>query len=219
MLQHDGDKWDWVWLDSISLFQDVGLDDVYLTAVKAKESLAAQRERARYGPDRGEYRINMFRLEQMIRHWVGEEIFNLGVTAHPFWYTDPESDDANAAMMPWIQGKNMSPKICGYMNIVGYMRVKEVTRGKNTKMVRELHTNKTERYYAKCQFRGAFGEDGRVSNPTMPELVQAINAVRTPARRRRRTRREQRAQRSRSSSSISWQSLEPSTGRQSFAGS
>lgn len=183
MLRHDGSKWDWVWLDSISLFQDVGLDDTYAAAVDR-----AGPARAKYGPDRGEYRVNMWRLEQFVRHTVGAEQFNFGITAHSFWAALPSDESPESSreqLMPWIQGKAMPQKICGYMNVVGYMEVKtrKTPRG-GERTVRLMHTNKTDRWYAKNQFTGAFGDSGVITNPTMPDIIKAINDVRPKQARR-----------------------------------
>jgi hypothetical protein len=190
-LRHEGHEWDWVWWDSVSLTQDIGLDDVYEGVLDQKGGRSGAR--ARFGPDRGEYRVNMWRLEQFVRHTVGSGGFNFGITAHSFWYTDPESDTPTSQLMPWIQGKAMPQKICGMMNIVGYMEVKQRTVRGEEKLARIIHFNKTDRWYAKCQFKlptgePVFGDSGTVVNPTMPKLMEAIQKSRV--RRGRRTRRE-----------------------------
>lgn len=177
-LRHEGDVWDWVWLDSISLFQDAGLDDRYAAAVEQKPSRAGQ------GPDRPEYRTNMWRLEQWVRHTVGAEMFNFGITAHPFWMIVPSNEAPEESMeklMPWIQGKSMPQKICGYMNVVGYY---EVSGTKDDPNRRLLYTNANYRYYAKDQFN-ALG--GKMVNPTMPKIIDAITEARAGARPRRAT--------------------------------
>lgn len=199
-LRHDGDEWDWAWLDSISLMQDFGLDDVYEGTLDGKgpKGSVARAAREKFGPDRGEYRVNMWRLEQWIRHTVGSASFNFGVTAHPFWY-EPQDDDLAPYLMPWIQGKNMPNKICGMMNLVGYyhLQTREV-RGE-TKTSRVLRTNKDTSWYAKNQFKlpdgsGVFGDNGTLVNPTIPKMVEAIQegrkaATATRTRRRPATRR------------------------------
>jgi len=187
-LRHEGESWDWVWIDSISLLQDIGLDDVYESAIDSKGGRSGAR--ARFGPDRGEYRINMWRLEQFIRFAVGASLFNMGVTAHSFWFTDPEL--GNTQLMPWIQGRAMPQKICGMMNLVAYMEVvRREVRGQ-TRESRVLRVNKTERYYAKCQFKTPTGEPvfdgGSIYNPTMPEIATALGRKSTASRSRRGTR-------------------------------
>ncbi len=206
-LRHEGDQWDWVWVDSISLLQDIGLDDVYTTMLDSKGPVGSQARahRERFGPDKGEYRINMWRLEQFVRYAVGARMFNLGITAHSFWY-EPQDSEIPAALWPWVQGKMMPQKICGMMNVVGFMevRTKEVRGEKRN--IRQIRTNKTEEFYAKCQFKlpdargqfkmdgpSVFGNNGTMVNPTMPKVVEAISKGRVVAEdaeqpRRRRTR-------------------------------
>jgi hypothetical protein len=74
--------------------------------------------------------------------------------------------------MPWVQGKQMSAKLSGYMNIVSFMDV-------NSKGARVLHTSSTDRYYAKDQFDAI--EGGKLVNPTMPKLLAAIEEKRGAA--------------------------------------
>lgn len=163
-LRMEGSKYAWVWLDSISLWQDFGLDDLFESAVQRKK------ERALFGPDKGEFGINMFRIGAMFRHLVGPDTFNFGFTAHPAVLASPDLDDDGdpiEKLMPWVQGKNMSPKLCGYMNLVCFME----RAGTNKKRV--LRSQSDERYYAKDQF-DAFGEKGLLWEPTMPKVMKAI---------------------------------------------
>lgn len=163
-LRHEGGKYDWVWVDSWSLLQDVLLDDLFETAVAEKPA------RRRYGADKQEYGINMFRIGSWMRHVVGPDAFNLGFTAHPAVLASPDLDedgDPVEKLMPWIQGKNMSPKLCGYMNVVAFME------GVGKKRRRVIKTNSDERFYAKDQF-DALGEDGSLLDPTMPKLLDLI---------------------------------------------
>jgi len=178
-LRHEPDAYDWVWLDSISLFQDVGLDDVFAAAIERNPA------RRKYGPDKGEYGVNMSRLAEWVRFVVGSNTFNFGITAHPIPMIDPVED--GLILMPWVQGKQMAEKMCGYMNAVAYL---EVRRNKAGKRYRVIHTQATEDYYAKDQF-DAF-EDGKMINPTMAKIMAAIDKTRiipTRPRARRTTRR------------------------------
>lgn len=164
-------EYGWVWLDSASLFQDHGLDDIW------EELLVRKPDRKKHGLDKGEYGVNMHRLGQWVRQMVGLPGFNFGICAHSFHW-----EDGDNRLWPFIQGKNMPAKICGYMNIVAYMEVKQ---GK-----RVLRLEETEEYFARDQF-DAFGK-GRVVEPTMPKIMSAIDAVRpsnkqTKGRRRKAT--------------------------------
>jgi hypothetical protein len=183
-LRHTPDAYEWVWLDSISLFQDIGLDDVFAAAIERTPA------RRKYGPDKGEYGLNMSRLAEWVRFIVGANTFHFGITAHPIPMIDPVDD--GLILMPWVQGKQMAEKICGYMNMVCYMEVRErKQRGKTTRY-RVLHSQATEDYYAKDQY-DAF-EDGTLTNPTMAKVMAAIGGSSRPtprsagtARRRRTT--------------------------------
>lgn len=177
--QHEGDTYDWIWLDSISLFQDIGLDDIWAGVIAQKPG------RREYGLDRGEYRVNMWRLQEWIRHMVGCEMFNFGVTAHSFWgemTTEDDPDTRVTKLMPWVQGKAMPQKIAGYMTLVSYMDVKELKDGGR---LRRFHTKGSERFYAKDQY-DAFGDTGIVKNPTVPSVMKAIKSQTVPTRTRRR---------------------------------
>jgi len=187
-LRHEGSQWDWVFLDNISLFQDIGLDDVYegMLDRHGPPGADARKKREQYGPDRGEYRVNMWRLGQWIRHAVGAAEFNLGIMAHSFWWEprveDVQNSNLQPCLWPWIQGIGMPSKICGMMNIVGYMEVRTIERGSRRIPTRVLHTNKSENWYAKCQFKkpdgtSVFG-NGDLVNPTLPKLLDLIAAGR-----------------------------------------
>jgi AAA domain len=175
-LRHDGAKdFDWVWLDSISLFQDTGLDDIWAGVIAAKP------HRAEWALDRGEYNVNMWRLQQWVRHVVGIPGFHFGVTAHPAELANPITGEMK--LQPWVQGRNMSQKVQGYMNIVAYL---EVVIDKDGNERRVLRSRGTEQYEAKDQF-DAF-QDGKMADPTIEKIEDAILAVKRPARPKRRTR-------------------------------
>lgn len=172
----NGDGWEWVWFDSISLFQDIGLDDIWAAAVARKSA------RKEFGLDKGEYGINMFRLAQWIRHIVGAELFHFGVTAHPAEIDNPfDEDGMSGILMPYIQGKNMSAKICGYMNIVAYLRVVKTKQGGEARV---LTARASDRWYGKDQFNAI--PDGRLVNPTIPKLMSLIEGSSAPPRTRKR---------------------------------
>ena len=85
--------------------------------------------------------------------------------------------------MPWVQGKNMSSKLCGYTNATLFMEVATIGGTKNRRVLR---TQPTDRYYAKDQF-DMDTKTCRVVDPTMPKLVELMEAGRgaplgTPAK-------------------------------------
>lgn len=177
MLRHDGKKkFDWVWLDSISGFQDAGLDDLWETII------AENAKRKRYGLDKGDYGVNMFRLGQWVRDIASlsdNGDFNFGITAWPSELTISDDEEVSNKLMPWVQGKNMANKVCGYMKIVAFGDL-------TPKGTRVLHFSATERYYAKDNF-DMFPEN-KLARPTMPQIEQAVeSSIRKKARARPRT--------------------------------
>lgn len=192
-MRHDGHEWDWFWVDSLSLLQDVGLDDVYQGVLDAKGAASGdggRSHRARFGPDRGEYRVNMWRIEEWVRFVVGAGAgFNLGITCHSFWYTPWGAAEAEDQVWPWIQGKQMPQKISAMMNVVGFMETREREVKGEKKESRVIHFNK-KHYYAKCQFKlpsgGEIFDGGDLYNPGLPSFVEAVSKGRlqTPADRR-----------------------------------
>lgn len=166
LIRHEGKKWDWVWIDSISLLQDHGLDDIWDTVVSEKP------QRKRYGLDKQEYGINFFRLAQYMRHIVGAEVTNIGLTAHTAWLpssSDEDAEESEEKLMPWVQGRNMSPKFCGYMNMVAYGDT-------DKKGTRRLWFNNTQLHYGKDGFDAFLETEHKLVNPTMPKIVRAIKA-------------------------------------------
>lgn len=162
--RHEAHKeYEWVWLDSISLWQDSGLDDIFSDAIARKPS------RAEFGPDKPEYGVNMYRLQSWVRHMM-QLPFHFGITAHPFRHED---SDGEIVVMPWIQGKNMPEKICGSMNLVGQLMLHE----KDGQTRRVLLTDRKGKYYAKDQL--GVSSKGRIVNPTLPKIQKAIEQNRS----------------------------------------
>ncbi|HVI76767.1 MAG TPA: AAA family ATPase [Candidatus Acidoferrum sp.] len=166
--RHEGQElYDWVFFDSISSYQDIGLDDLWETIIIEKPA------RKRYGLDKGDYWINMQRLGRWVRDMAtlsDSGAFNLGITAWPAELSpSPEDEEIDRKMMPWVQGKNMAMKVCGYMNIVAFGTV-------TSKGTRRLQLNETEHIYAKDQFDCT--DKGFMLNPTIPKLVSAIDSKR-----------------------------------------
>jgi hypothetical protein len=162
-LRHEDHGYEWVWLDSCTLFQESGLDMIM------EDLVAGKPHRSIYLPDRGEYQENMRRLGMWVRN-MKPLPFNFGITAHAMRVADDESE--TEMMWPLIQGKNMPQKLCGYMGLVTYMTVRKTAAGKE----RILITDKTAKYYAKDRF-DALG--GRMLNPTVPK-IQELVAKRLP---------------------------------------
>ena len=165
MLRHEGKKkFDWVWLDSISGFQDAGLDDIWDTVITEKPS------RKRFGLDKPEYGVNMFRLAQWVRDIASlsdQDFFHFGITAWPSELAISDDEEVSKKLMPWVQGKNMANKVCGYMKIVAFGEIMP-------KGTRVLHFSATERYYAKDSFD--MFEGNKLLRPTMAKVQAAAEA-------------------------------------------
>jgi len=159
------DQYEWVWLDSVSLMSDQGLDDIWEDLIRRKP------DRAQFGLDKGEYGINMQRLSRWIRHMVGCPDWHFGVTAHVgLRESSEDANDPQEKAMPYLQGKNMPPKLCGYMNVVGYYHWEEIGRAKTK--TRVLSLNQTDDFYAKDQFDAT--EDGRIINPDITKYMAGV---------------------------------------------
>jgi AAA domain len=167
--QHYGGPDDVVCFDSVSLWQDIGLDDIW----EATKSNNPARDQKHAGKDKGEYGRNMDRLSEWLRAAVGLDSFNFCVTAHP---TEKLNDPlGNRRMMPWVQGKGMSVGLCGMMTMVAYYEVRFDDQGAPYRL---LHTESTEDFYCKNQY-AAVGQPWKpLKNPDMPFLTGKIKEAR-----------------------------------------
>jgi phage nucleotide-binding protein len=167
-------QFDWLILDSITLFQERGLDNV-MDDLVAKKS-----HRSIYLPDQGDYGQNMSRLGRTLRD-LKKLPMNQVWTAHVF-KEDYEKADGSIVErhMPLIQGKGMTNKICGYAGIVAHLETTE-RRDKATKEIKEypvLTTSKKDGWYGKDRYSAI----GRMVNPTVPKVIAAIEAKLDPTK-------------------------------------
>lgn len=183
--QHVADPFpfEWIWWDCASIAQDVLLDDVWQGTIAEKPGRAYFIEKdgtkrpnlsPSSGLDRGEYGRNMERMEQWVRHMVGCRRFHFGITAHPWEGQHPTNDEGGTLLVPYIRGKMMTEKFCGYCNMVGFLEVIE----EDTKF-RRLHFAENARFYAKDHF-DAFLPDGYLDEPTIPTIMSRVKGE--PAR-------------------------------------
>lgn len=193
---HQGgwEQHDWVWIDSLSGFQDFGLRDVLEDAVIRKPSRGVNKGGVmipEFGADQGEYGINMNRITNMVQDFCGmaaEGKINFGITCHPADWYNPVTEET--VLAPWVQGKGMIAKICGYMNVITYMQ--EVSRDGKPSQIQLFSS--APGFYGKDQFR-AFptmksGKRGIV-DPTMSRIMDLFEAKReSGAEARTRIRRE-----------------------------
>jgi len=176
---HQGlhEKYKWAWLDSISLFQEYGLGDLFAVAVAGKPS------RAQFGPDQPEYGTNFWRLAEWVRGMVGladEGLLHFGMTGHPMEKFNPVTKED--VWLPYLQGKNMSEKICGYCTIVAYLQRVEVEGKAQRQLLSDapghIGVDKFD-----CFPELQSGRHG-ILDPTMDKIEKAIQSKR-PAQARR----------------------------------
>lgn len=158
----------WVVWDSLTLFQERALiDDLMPDAVAT-----STKDREEFVPDRREYLINQNRIGRYIRNFV-ELPVNFGVSAHLL--VDVDQSDGSTVYMPDIRGKNMPSKICGYMNVIGFLGKASVKQdGKDVK-VQRLLTRRVGKFFARDRFM-ALGP--YVDRPTLPKIEGMIEAKR-----------------------------------------
>ncbi len=160
-------KYKWFWFDSLSLWQDVALQDLFVQAVKRSP------HRAEFALDKQEYGINQFRIGKFITDMVGlveEGKINFGITCHTMEWWDPQNE-----VMLWapnIQGREglFMQKIAGMMHVVAYYYLQK-RDGQPSRRILKTRTEKDD-VFVKDQL-GIGGESGRLVNPTMAD----INAV------------------------------------------
>lgn len=159
-------EFDWVAWDSLTLFQDRALiDDILKSASDANPRqdphVASMRE----------YLVNQNRIGEFIRLFVDLPC-NFGVSALVLPVEDPDGD---IVYMPDVRGKGMSPKVCGYMNVVGYL-------AKNDKGRRRLITSQREHYYGKDRFN-KLKTDGKpyVDRPTIKKIEDLVFGEAAPS--------------------------------------
>ncbi len=156
-LKHEDHGYEWVWWDSLTLFQDRTLIDEILADAHAENprqsaDVASQRE----------YLVSMNKVGRYVRQFVALPI-NFGITCHVGTQDLKEPDSDDLIYMPLIQGNGMPSKVCGYMNVVGYLHEKDEKK--------RLITQRTSRFYAKDRFN-ALGK--AVINPTIPKIEKLI---------------------------------------------
>jgi hypothetical protein len=196
MLHHEGGKYDWVWLE-FALWQERGLRDVYGVALDraGAPGTPARDHRKQFGPDKGEFRINMDRITELVADLSSSEAFHFGMTAHSwvgptiFTEDDIRDDLPSEQVQPWVQGKNMIPKISGMFNVVGYLYVTQAKIRGQQREVRKIQFDKTPNMYVKNQIKKPDGTsiipEGYMINPTLPKFMEAYNTRQRSAGRAR----------------------------------
>lgn len=160
-LRHEDHDYDWVWLDSGTIFQERALHDQIMADV-----VAAKPHRNEFVPDVQEYLINQNHLAKLMRHFVGMPI-NFGVTAYAAPIDIGEDD---TVFMPMFQGKKgeYATKLCGLFNVIGYLGVIKKDDGG---FQNRLLTRRADRYYAKDRFNAL---DPAITDPDMEDITETI---------------------------------------------
>jgi hypothetical protein len=161
-LRHGGtDDYHWVWLDSMALFQEGGLRGIM-------EDLHARKShREVWLPDKGEYGQNMNRIKLWVANMVDLPIhFGFTTTVH----RQEDEDTGKVTYQPWIQGRNMIPTVCGYMNMIAWMYTKVKEGGDQETVIR---TRKAGKYYARDRFNAI--PNGRMVSPSIPRIERLVS--------------------------------------------
>lgn len=159
------DVFDWLILDSITMFQERGLTHIM-------EDLHAEKpHRQVWAADKGEYQQNMLRTSRFIRDLVDLPI-NVIIVATAMVSQTPLADgESIEEMWPSIQGIRMPQKISSYVGIVAHLQ-RVVSKKDPTKIFPVLSTERRDGWYAKDRYAVI----GRMPNPTMPKVIAAIEA-------------------------------------------
>lgn len=158
--------YDWVWLDSITLYQETNIQEI-LADVRA----GGKTHRDPDVPDKPEYLREQTKTLKTIRHMRALPL-NFGITAHVMSMVD--DDDGEVVYLPSIQGGQgrVSSKVCGYMSVVGYLKIVKVKGGDGkVHKVRRLITEFDGKWYAKDRF-GALTP--YVAQPTIAKIAGLV---------------------------------------------
>ncbi len=172
--RHEGHKdYEWGWLDGLSPLEGRLMKE-QLDLVVAKNP-----NRSLYIADKAEYQIVQNTIDRFVGYFVDLPM-NFGFTAHVMIEQstkfDQEGDEEQVLqMMPQIQGGRgkLSQKVCGYMNIVGYMDTVTTDEGE----VRAMLVRGDGRHVAKDRYDAIGNKSGWMLNPTIPKIQAAVNSA------------------------------------------
>jgi len=173
-LRHDQPEYDWVWLDSVTLLQESGMDRIMEGVVDRNP------KRSLYIPDRPQYLLSQNWLGGWVRQMRALP-YNFGMSAHEMRIED---EDGEVRYLPAIHGRqgDLSNKFCGYVSIVGRLHVVTTKRGGKERDVRVLETRRHGKYYGKDRFDAT---GGRVIEPSVQKITELVNNGSRPRRPRR----------------------------------
>jgi phage nucleotide-binding protein len=168
-LRHGGaEEYDWVWLDSITLLQDLGMDSIMRKLIHDRPN------RNLYVPDQAQYLENQNHLATWVRNMIHLPV-NIGITAHVMRFED--QDTGVVTYMPAIAGGgkiSMTSRISGHMSVVA--RLYTATRKKEggDEQLKVLQSAADSKWFAKDRY-DALG--GKMVDPTMVKVTDLINAA------------------------------------------
>lgn len=162
-VRQEGHKeFEWVWLDSGTLFQERGLDHIM------EDLVADKPHRSKYLPDRGEYRENMSRFKEKIRYFKALPV-NFGLTAHVMKVEDSETGETQ--YVPSFQGQGVWEKVTSYFDIVGFLDLLNTGREEDLGR-RVLRLENYPRYVLRDRYHCT--EKGALVDPTIPKLMSLV---------------------------------------------
>lgn len=154
--------------DSLTLFQDRALiDDIMQDAHddNPKQDWDV--------PSRREYLQSQNRIGRYVRNFV-DLPYDFIISAHVMDIKAPEGDGMLFA--PLIQGGDgkFTMKICGYMNVVGYLHKGKSAADAN-KLVQKLQVRRAGRVYAKDRFDCLGDSTGMMERPTLAKVNKLVS--------------------------------------------
>lgn len=158
----------WIVWDSLTIFQDRALiDDIMADAAaeNPKQDMDV--------PSKREYMQSQSRIGRAVRRLIDLDDFNIGISCHVM---DAEAPGGNGlTFLPLIQGGgrtgNFSKKLCGYMNVVGYLGKTQV----DGKLVQRLTLRQDGKIYGKDRFNVIGGSGGYMDRPTLPKIEALVD--------------------------------------------
>jgi hypothetical protein len=169
----DGD-FDFIFLDSLTLFQDRTLIDELLRD-------AHEQNPEKQDPDipsKREYMKSQVKIARYVRQFCELPDINFGCTFHVMSHETPDGSVLWVPLLQGLQGE-FSTKIQGYMNLLTYMYGKE----KDGKLVRYLRSESNAEFTAKDRFNAL---PPVMKDPTVPQvrkLIEDAKAKRAAAQR------------------------------------
>lgn len=154
-------------IDNGTLLQEQAMYDEIMPQLVARHST-----RSLWVPDQREYLINQNQLATYIRRFAALPVHFI-ITFHEMVGTDK---DDRVVYLPLVQGGQgaLAQKICGYMNIVGYMYKHAEKTPQGMTDHRRILFQRRGKFYAKSRWAGLPPglQDNQISIPNMEALIR-----------------------------------------------